>query len=104
MDACKARHALACVLVDAVDARCTVATRITMAFVNVNLAVRSRCAWQAPAPVASNQVFAVSIVLAGIRFTFVDLSLTQVSGVAGIALAGEGVVTVNAHTAMARIR
>lgn len=42
--------------------------------------------------------------LTGIRFTLIDLRLTQVSSVTWTTLAREAVLSINAHTAMTGIR
>jgi hypothetical protein len=96
-------NALTSILVDSINARSSVAARITVALVDVDFTVCSRSSRQATASVASNEILTMAIVLARIRFTFIDLGLAEVSGVSSIALACEGVVSVNTGSTMAWI-
>lgn len=62
--------------VNPVNASCPISTRVAVAFVDINLAVGPRGSWFADALIAVNQVLTTAPELAGVRFAFVDLSLT----------------------------
>lgn len=88
--------------VDSVDALGSVAARIAVALVDVDLTVRPRSAWATAALVAVDEVLAMSAVLARVAGTLVHLRLAQVACVAGVALASERVLSVNTVSMMAR--
>jgi len=70
-------NTVARVAVDAVDTSGSVPTRIAEAFVDVVLAIPAGCSRLTSALIASNEILAVTTVLARIGFTLVDLSLTE---------------------------
>jgi hypothetical protein len=99
----KAWFALTRVPVDSINTSCPISTRVTVAFIYVNFTVDSGCAWFASTPVDAHLVLAISSMLTWIRFTFIDLSLTQISSITRITVTCKRIISINANTTLARI-